>query len=41
MDLRDRDIVEFISVHLGLIPRSGVIPGRLRHSSGRLTPHFS
>ena len=30
MDFKDRDILDFISGHPGLIPRSGVIPGRLR-----------
>ena len=40
MDHRDRDILDFISVHPGLIPRSSVNPGRLRDSSGRLTPYF-
>ena len=33
MDLMDRDILDFISVQPGLIPRSGVIPGGLRDSS--------
>ena len=41
MDFKDRDILDFISGHPGLIPRSGVILGRLRDSSERLTPYFS
>ena len=40
MDFKDRYILDFISDHPGLIPRSGVIAGRLRDSSGRLTPNF-
>ena len=41
MCLSDKDILDFIGVQLGLITKSGVIPGRLRDSAGRLTPFFS
>ena len=41
MDFKDRYILDFISGHPGLILRSGIIPGRLRDSSGRLNLYFS
>ena len=41
MCLSDKDILDFIGVQPGLIAKSGVIPGRLRDSVGRLTPFFS
>ena len=41
MCLNDKDILDFIGVQPGLIEKSGVIPGRLRDSAGRLTPFFS
>ena len=36
MCLRDKDILDFIDVHPGLIAKSGVISGCLRDSAGSL-----
>ena len=41
MCLNDKDILDIIGVQHGLIAKSGVIPGHLRDSAGRLTPFFS
>ena len=41
MCLSDKNILDFIDTQPGLIAKSGVIPGRLRDSAGRLTPFLS
>ena len=41
MCLSDKDILDYIHTQSSLIGKSGVIPGRLRDSTGRLTPFLS
>ena len=41
MCVSDNDILDYIHIQPGLISKSGVIPGRLRDSAGRLTPFLS
>ena len=41
MCLSDKEILDYIGTQPGLIEKSGVIPGRLSDTAGRLTPFFS